>query len=133
MLAIKVRSVGTAELDFDLPPAARVVDLKRLVAGEWQIPVSCQRMFAEGGLTEIANSTTCGSLSETCLGCHGPLVCVVMTLDSVLSEIHHPLPSRRKHALEDLGILGTRGGQQAVKAVASCLADGDVEVRTCSK
>jgi len=135
MHRVCISSVAGETLDLELPSTGTIAEVKLAVANSWSIPKSCQKLLTDDRILEEEAIIERLFLSSTLSDSVGSLfLTLVVTLDVVRANLNSQdgcsdiRSSKRVFALQELGMLGLKGGQAAIGLVVNCLEEKDERV-----
>jgi len=133
-LRVTLSSLVGETLDLEVQATDTIINVKHVVARVWSIPCSCQKLLLD---TEVL---TDDAIIERCVRCKtlevggGLSLTVVVSLDVVRAYLNSQDASsdirvaKRVFALQELGILGLKGGTAGIATVVNCLEEKDERV-----
>lgn len=134
MHRVCISSVAGESLDLELPATDTIVNVKHAVASTWCIPCSCQKLLNDAEVLEDSAPIEKCLPSSTIGAALGLFLTVVVSLDVVRANINSKdacsdvRAAKRVYALQELGVLGLRGGHAGIALVVNCLEEKDERV-----
>lgn len=133
MLGVCISSVAGDTLEIELEASDTIASVKHAVASTWSIPCTCQRVVTDSEVLED------DAIIERCMrsnpvGVTRLILTVVVSLDVVRSNINckdacsDVRAAKRVFALQELGILGLKGGHAGIALVVNCLEEKEERV-----
>lgn len=134
-LRVNILSVAGETLDVELPATDTIAKVKHSVASAWSIPSSCSKLLRDAEVlkddTIIGQCLYSNSIAGT-IDANNLSLTVVVSLDVVHSNLNDDRVAKRVFALEELGILGLKGGDATVGIVVNCLEEKDERVQAAA-